>query len=239
MLTITHIASSSRGNCYLVSDGETKLLLEAGISMKRILQGVSFGLSSISGCLVTHEHGDHSKSVRELLKYGVDCYMSIGTSAKVICINPEEGTKPVPNNLFPVFHKHPFTIGTWTVMPFDTVHDAAEPMGFLLGSGHYKLLFATDTAFLPYKFKGLTHIMIECNYVPGILSASNISRTEKRRITFNHFGLDNVVRFLEDIDKDRLVEVHLLHLSDRNADENLIKESIEEVVDAKVVVAER
>ena len=237
MITITHIASGSSGNCYHVTDGITQLLLEAGIRYKTIQKKLNFAISELSGCLVTHEHGDHSKSAQELMRAGVDVYMSLGTYTGLFY---PDGSF-VPHRFKMIKSLEQFKIGTWTILPFDTVHDATEPLGFLLSSTATgeKLLFATDTAYLRFQFTALTHIMIECNYVPEILSASNISRTEKRRITFNHFGLDNVVKFLEDIDKDRLVEVHLLHLSDRNADENPIKERIEEVVDAKVVVAER
>ncbi|MBE6905334.1 MAG: MBL fold metallo-hydrolase [Ruminococcaceae bacterium] len=70
-MKIDVIASGSTGNCYLISDGKTKLMLECGIRFKKLQQAVGFTLSSISGCLITHEHKDHSHSVSDLLRMGI------------------------------------------------------------------------------------------------------------------------------------------------------------------------
>jgi len=70
-MTFTSLASSSHGNCYVVSDGKTTILLECGISFRRIKKGLGFDLSNIRACLVSHEHKDHAKSVMDFIKSGV------------------------------------------------------------------------------------------------------------------------------------------------------------------------
>ena len=161
MIGISPFASSSRGNCYYVSDGSTPLLLECGIKFKEIQIQLGFNTSRIAGCLISHEHGDHAKAVKDLAKAGVDCYMSHGT-AEALGISG--------HRVKIIKAKQQFEIGTWTILPFDTVHDAQEPLGFLLANRNgEKLLFATDTAYIRYRFQGLTHIMVEANYQADIL----------------------------------------------------------------------
>jgi phosphoribosyl 1,2-cyclic phosphodiesterase len=224
MLNITHIASGSSGNCYLVDDGKTSLLLEAGVNMMKLRKGVGFMVSAISGCLISHEHGDHAKSVRDAMKSGVPIYMSAGTFTAL-----HDGVGHFDAAI--VEHGDPFKIGSFDIMPFNVEHDAAEPLGFLIKSGFHKLLYATDTAFLRYRFPGLTHVMIECNYVPEVLDENvrngSVHPAQKKRVLFTHFGLDNVIEFLKDTDCARIVEVHLLHLSAGNSDENVIRSKIE------------
>lgn len=68
MIDIKVLASGSKGNCYLIDNGETKLLLDAGIPFNQIQIGCDFHVSDISGCLVSHRHGDHAKAIKDLLK---------------------------------------------------------------------------------------------------------------------------------------------------------------------------
>jgi len=153
MIDITALASGSTGNCYHVTDGKTRLLLECGIPYKRIQQGLNFQVSGVAGCLVTHEHKDHCKAVMDVLKAGIDVYLSYGTATAIYAGG---------HRLNIVKALEQFTVGTWTVLPFDTQHDAAEPLGFLLANQDGdKLLFATDTFYIKHRFNGLTHIMVE------------------------------------------------------------------------------
>ena len=78
-MDIKVLASGSRGNAYFVSDGVTPLLLECGIPIKQIRQGLNFGLSDVAACLISHEHKDYSKAIRDVLRMGVNIYTSKGT----------------------------------------------------------------------------------------------------------------------------------------------------------------
>ena len=233
MIDIKVLASSSRGNCYRVSDGNTPLLIEAGIPYKQIQQQVNYQLSGISGVLVTHEHMDHAKAVKDLVKAGIDCYMSEGT-ASAIGVTGHRIKTVTPNEKF--------SINTWTIMPFSTQHDAAEPLGFLLvNEAGDKLLFATDTYYIRYCFNNLNYIMVECNYSYDLLMANveagYIPESMKKRLLRSHFSLANVKEFLKANDLTKVQEIHLLHLSDGNSDAERFKREIQELTGKMVFVA--
>lgn len=232
-MEIKVLGSSSKGNCYLLDDGDTKIMLECGIRFKDIQHGFDYKMSEIAGCLITHEHGDHIKSLSEVLKAGINCYMSPGTAEA-------SGIKHHRIKSVPV--KVPFHIGSWRVMPFDVEHDVSEPFGFLLVSkrGH-KVLFLTDTYYCRYRFEGVTHLLIECNYSLPILEA-NIElgitpKGMKKRLLKSHFSLENVKEFLRVNDLSKVEEIHLLHLSDSNSDEALFKEEVARLTGKLVFIA--
>src|SRR5690554_6764762 len=104
MIDIQVLASSSRGNCYRITDGKTSLLLECGIKFKQIQVGLQFRLSEIVGCLVSHEHKDHCVAVQDVMRAGIDCYMSAGTAAAA-------GAKG--HRVKVIKAREQFTIGTW------------------------------------------------------------------------------------------------------------------------------
>ncbi len=234
MITFTVLASSSRGNCYHVTDGSTRLLLECGISFKEIQRKLDFQTSQIKCCLVSHEHKDHSKAVADMAKAGIDCYMSQGTAVAL----------GVSGHRIKVIQAHNvFRIGTWAILPFETQHDAAEPLGFLLiNRAGDKILFATDTYYIKYKFVGLTHIAIECNYALDILNANikagAVPDAMKNRLLQSHFSLGNVKEFLKANDLSLVTEIHLLHLSGDNSDASRFKREIQELTGKAVYVAD-
>lgn len=232
MIEITALASSSKGNCYRVTDGLTPLLLECGINYREIQKGFNFRMSEVAGCLITHEHGDHCKALKDVLKAGIDCYMSTGTAETI-------GIKH--HRLKTVKAQQQFTIGTWTILPFDVQHDVSEPYGFLLvNRAGEKLLFATDTYYIKYKFKGLTHVLVECNYSMEILNqnilAGFIPPVMKNRLLRSHFSLENVKEFLKANDLTKVQEIWLLHLSDSNSNAEQFKEEIMALTGRRVYV---
>jgi phosphoribosyl 1,2-cyclic phosphodiesterase len=232
MIEITALASSSKGNCYRVTDGNTPLLLECGINYRDIQKALHFQMSSIAGCLVTHEHNDHVKAIKDLLKAGIDVYASKGTFETLNLTHHR--TKSVKA-------REQFQIGTWTILPFEVEHDVSEPIGFLLANQQgEKLLFATDTYFIRYKFKGLTHIMVECNYSKDILNQNVadgfIDKGRKKRLMRSHFSLDNVKEFLKVNDLSKVQEIWLLHLSDTNSNSDLFKREVQELTGKMVLI---
>ncbi len=233
MIEFTPYASGSTGNCYKISDGRTPLLLECGIPYKEIQKNLKFRVSEIAGCLVSHEHQDHCKAVRDLMKAGIDCYMSKET-ADALGISG--------HRLSIIKAKQQFKIGTWTMLPFETQHDAQEPLGFLLANqAGDKLLYATDTYYIRYKFHGLTHITVECNYAADILKrnmeAGSVPKEMKNRLLKSHFGLENVKRFLQANDLSKVQEIWLLHLSNVNSDAERFKREIQELTGKMVFIA--
>ncbi|OLS39107.1 MBL fold metallo-hydrolase [Bacillus sp. MRMR6] len=232
MLDINAIATGSKGNAYLIDDGVTKLLLECGIAWKEIQKKLNFRTSEIKGCLVSHNHNDHSKSINDVMKAGIDVYASKGTFETLRINN---------HRVKPVKAREQFQIGTWTILPFEVEHDVSEPIGFLLANKQgEKVLFATDTYFIRYKFQGLTHVLVECNYSKEILNqnvaAGIIDKGRKKRLMRSHFSLENVKEFLKVNDLSKVQEIWLLHLSDTNSDADLFKREIQELTGKVVFV---
>ncbi len=232
-MKIKALASSSKGNCYWISDGNTAVLLECGLPLLEIQRALGFQLSKVAGCLVSHEHGDHAKAIRHVAKVGVDIFASSGTIAAVGL----EG-----HRLHVIRAREQFRLGTWTVLPFDTVHDATEPLGFLLASkSGEKLLFATDTAYIRYRFTNLTHLMIEANYhlpiLKAAIAAGLVDESVRRRILHSHMSLTTALEFLQANDLSKLQAIWLMHLSDFNSDAEMFKRAVQEVTGKPVYVA--
>lgn len=233
MIRFQSLASSSSGNCYHVTDGKSELLIEAGIRFQDIRKALDFRVSRLAGVLISHEHMDHSRAAADLAKAGVDIYASAGT----IVARGLSG-----HRVKPVEPKKQFTVGTWTIMPFDVEHDAEQPLGFLLANqAGEKLVFITDSYYCRYTFSGLTHIAVECNYSLAILdeniAAGRVHPAMRKRLLRSHFSLENVLDFLQANDLSRVEEIHLLHLSDQNSDEQLFKRRVQEVTGKPVYVA--
>lgn len=210
-LTFASLASSSKGNAYVVSDGDTTLLLECGLTFKELQKRLGYQVSGITACLVSHEHQDHAKSAAQLLKRGVPIYMSYGTAEK---------HKDDMDTAHLIQAGEELVFGALRVKAFRTFHNTPEPLGFLIWDTRTeeRLLFAVDTANLSVHVSGLTHIAVECNYEECLLAASQrITSSLKERIRHSHFEIDDVIRWLKKQDLSKVLVVYLLHLSAANS----------------------
>lgn len=231
MIQVKAYGSSSKGNSYVISDGQRSLMLEAGISLKK-MHDVDW--QSLDGCLITHEHGDHTNFAHQVIKQtGMDIYLSAGTQEVLNLPSYRIST------LKSLKEKN---IGNWKVLPFDVQHDVNEPLGFFIQSKDGdRLLFTTDTFYIKYKFPGITHLMIECNYSLDILEANidagRIDQFRKKRLIKSHFELGNVKKFIQSNDMSQLQEVWLLHLSDTNSDAERFKKEIQAITGVPVYIA--
>lgn len=219
------LASGSAGNCYqIATDSGSPLLLEAGIPLKKIREGLDFGLSRLAGCLVTHGHLDHAKSVKDLIRAGVDVYTTKGTI---------EALGLESHRLHSIEFRKWFRVEDWRVMAFPTVHDAPDSCSFLVCRDDERLLYLTDTAYSPFRFKGLTRLMIECNYDPEILKRNVeqglVDRAVMRRVIRNHMSLPRVKDFLRATDLSKVREIVLIHLSADNSHAERFKQEIQKL----------
>ena len=229
-MDIRAFGSGSAGNCYHISDGKTELLLEAGLPYRKIQKALDFGLSKISGCLISHSHADHARALHGLAGAGIDCWINQYTQdtmdAHGFRIHVAEGGKQ-------------FGIGSFTVKPFELQHDIPI-LGFLIASGDEKLVYITDSAYCRYTFPGLTHIMVEANYSKAILDANvangSIPAELRNRVLKTHFSIENVVEFLRANDLSKVREIFLLHMSDGNGDEIAFRREVEKLTGIMVKV---
>lgn len=209
------LASSSHGNVYIVSDKDTRILLECGVSYKKLKQLCGFTTADLAACLISHEHKDHSACVKDLIASGMPVYMSNGT-AEALAL---EG--PALDAAYAVEHGKQITIGTIDIVPFTTFHDAKEPLGFLLRSraDGDVLVFATDTVNLAYRFPGVNILAVEANYDKYILERSGKPEKVCHRITNTHMEIDVLCDYLRSLDLSTCREIYLLHLSDGTSHE--------------------
>lgn len=232
-MKIEAIASGSSGNCYKISNEDTTLLIECGIPYKKIQQALNFKTTDIDGVLVSHEHGDHSKACKDLIKAGVNLYMSKGTKeALKLDSHRIKSFKNFGDSYFDV------DIGSFKIKPFKTVHDAKEPVGFVIydSLAIEELVFITDTQYSIYSFSP-DYFMMEVNYVREAINKNDSLHPDLRaRIKENHMSLDTAINLLERSDLSRLKKIYVMHLSDANSDAEVIKYRLQELTGVAIEI---
>jgi phosphoribosyl 1,2-cyclic phosphodiesterase len=230
MVKITVLASGSSGNGYLLENDNSCLIIEAGVKLKEIKQALDYNMGKICGCIVTHEHKDHCGYIKEYIKNGIKCYMSGGT-ASAINIDSPYIKKIIP--------KCVFNVGEYKVLPFNTKHDCSEPVGYLINNAECgNILFATDTYYLPNKFKNLNHILIECNYSAELLE-EDLPKNRKKRLLTSHLSLETCIDALQANDLSKVQNVVLIHLSNNHSNATEFKERVESETGIPTTIAEK
>ena len=228
-MDIKVIASGSSGNAYLIGDGRTRLLLDAGIPFRRIQIGCGFRTSSIDGCLVTHRHGDHAAAVPKLIQRGITVYSNDNVAERYKGVQKLTERKEYP-------------IGTFRILPFMAEHDV-PCFGYQVTSEETgeKLVYITDSAYVRYTFTGLTHIMIEANYAEDIMIGNvrdgKVPLSLAARIAGTHMSIGTLLDLLRANDMTKVRQIYLLHLSDNNSDAEAFKKMVQQETGAEVYIA--
>lgn len=227
------ISSGSIGNCYVLESASETLLIECGIPFSEIKKGIDFDFNKLKGAIVSHSHNDHSKSMPELVRYGVKVYASEATHKEVGTIISHNATIIEP--------LQKFTVGSFTILPFEVKHDVPT-FGFLLYHIECgKVCFATDTYFIPQTFRGLNNIIVEANFCEEIINEKMGWKSEKRflrdRIIQSHFSLQNCKDFLKANDLSQVHNIVLIHLSDTNSDAKRFQREVSDLTGKTVTVA--
>ncbi len=224
------IATGSTGNCYFLETENETLILECGISDKRIKKALGFNISKVVGCLITHEHKDHSKSVNEIMKSGIDVYMSEGTASGI-----EFKDINYSHRLKYLKHSESYKIGKFLIVSFNTQHDVNEPLGFLIYHKEIgKVIFATDTYYLKSKFQNVDHILIECNYSEDVLPTLPAWRA---RTIKSHMSLETLKETLKTWNLEGTKDITLVHISHDNGNPDRFQKEIEEMTGIKTYAA--
>lgn len=232
-LEIQVLASSSEGNAYLIGDGVTQILIECGIPWNEIQKKTDFILPD--ACIVSHSHGDHAKSVKDLIRLGIPCHMSKATMGEI--------GGDLPDWLEPMEHRKIFGIGSFLVNPLQMEHDV-PCLGFYIYSQASKesLFFATDTCCIPYTFKGgLDYIMVEANYDIDILNDrimnGYLDPVMKNRLVKSHMEIGQTILWLRQQNLDRTKRIYLLHLSNGSANAAEFKNRVMECTGVPTTIA--
>lgn len=229
------LGSSSKGNCYILENDTEALVIECGVNFKLVKQALNFNMRKVVGCLLTHEHLDHSRYVEEFFKAGIDVWASKGTHDAIGTFNHHRARICWVETLF--------TCGTFTFKSFDVKHDAAEPRGYLIS--HLEtgtVLFLTDTYYSAYTFKGLNNIIVEANYSQAIIKSKQelglLPHFLKDRILESHMSLETCKDLLKANDLSQVNNIVLIHLSDGNSDAALFKKEVQELTGKTVHIAD-
>lgn len=225
---LTVLGSSSSGNSYILNINGEIMLIECGIPAKAILCALDYDLSNVSGCISTHLHHDHVNplTVKKLLSYGISVY------------GPQSVCEVYPK-CKRVEHLHKYKIGGFTVMPLRVPHGDCECFAYYINlPDGQTLFFATDLQELPWTINGIDVLMLECNYCDETVLNNLCNGADIHSQPDNHLSLEKAVEVTRRLYSAKLNKVILLHLSDGNSDENLIKRRFKEELCIDVLIAE-
>ena len=230
MLDINSLFSSSKGNSTYVFSDTTKLLVDIGVSSKRLvesLEGKNIKPEEIQAILITHEHSDHIKGIKVFVKkFNVPVFASEKTWGTLVSLEIPEHLK----NTFVVGKK--FHIGDICISPFSIPHDAIDPCGFSMTSGKNKVTVATDighlTPELLSKFEASDSILLEANHDVGMLRSGAYPYFLKERVIGNFGHLSNALsaEAVEYLIKKGTKKFILAHLSQENNIPELALETV-------------
>lgn len=226
MLRFKTYASGSSGNLYTISDGKTTIMIDPGISWKKIQKALDFRTSEITACLLDHEHRDHSFAVEDVARAGIDVFL-LPQTRKNLKLNGHR------------YHdlelKKTFQIGTIKIVSFPLQHDVPN-CGFLFqDQDGDKALFIVDTGYCRYRFKGLNIIALEANYSKKTM-AQGISPVYRQRLYKSHLSLENAIKLLQANDLSRVREVHLIHMSKMNSNPEFFKSEVQKATGKPVYI---
>lgn len=228
------IASGSSGNCIYVGSGCAHVLVDVGISGKKIeagLNSIDLTGKDIDGILVTHEHSDHIKGLGVIArKYGIPIYTTGGTAD---AMSRMSGLGKIPEGLIrEVREDEPFSIKDISIHPFTIPHDAAQPVGYRLECGGQSVGIATDLGkyneYIVENLQNLDAVLLEANHDIRMLQVGKYPYYLKQRILGDrgHLSNENAGRLLCRLLHDNLKAVFLGHLSKENNYEELAYETV-------------
>lgn len=228
-MRFTVIGSNSSGNAYLLESSTDTLLIECGVRFAAIKRALNFKISNVSA-IVSHAHGDHSKSIAETLKAGISVYSGIET-LKAKGVEGHHRAHVIEAN-------KTYSIGSFRVKPLPVNHDV-PCFCFLIQHTEMGLcVFLTDTVYSDYVFPGANHFLIECNHAVDILESGNSKQFLRDRIVQSHMNLDTCKDLLLANDLTSVNNIVLIHLSDTNSHARRFKKEIEGITGKQVSIAE-
>lgn len=252
------LASSSSGNCFVlefdINGRPTRIMVECGLPMSEIyskLNEIGIQLSSIDACLITHAHGDHSKSAQRLNKLGVHLFAHKKTF---------EALGIIGHNLI-VGEANKIARGI-AVMPFEVEHDIEGALGYVIKSPSECVIFIIDHKRFSQNLKNFKpdYVFIECNFddkmvyaqlseATKILNDENVTgsdrvqmQAKKKQLDRNinsHCSLRGTIKGLRKMNLSRCRTIFLTHLSDRYANEYKMKSTIEGIFHIRTYVCKK
>ncbi len=220
MLKLYSIISGSSGNCSLLTNGKTNILIDCGTSGKRIIEALSklsVNEKTLSAILITHEHIDHTKGAGILMRrLKVPVYATSGTirSTELGCVDD--------SLIHEITHDVTYDINGIGITPFSIPHDAADPCGFILNDGVSRIATATDIGIMTdailSRLYGCESVLLESNHDIDMLRYGDYPYALKQRILSDIGHLSNKAAAETALKLAENGTKHLMlgHLSDKN-----------------------
>lgn len=216
------ISTGSSGNCYILTDfSGQSLIIDAGVPIKDIKRGLDWNIKNVAGCILSHVHSDHFKSVKDLESIGIAVWKpSIEYETAITTMSKQMGN----------FNVSCFNLttldGKWT----HTNTDGSECpcYGFLITHKEMgKMLYITDTELIKWRFKDVNHILLGVNYDKDLVDMDN---PKANHVIRGHMSIDTACDFVKTNDSDSLQNVIMCHLSNENANADNFIEKMRKIV---------
>lgn len=211
--TLHCIASGSSGNSYVLTAGNDRLVLEAGVNIKVLLEVLGYNVDNVN-VLATHRHLDHAKYIPKYQHY----FTVYGSSD----LNERYG------DIRALEPKKRYRIGNFEVMPLSVEHGVPNFAYVIDHAEIGRLVFVTDCKAFPYVLKDCTHLLIECNFVEEVVIRNMLNNEDVRSQVDMHMELSETVEAVKRLQNPLLRNVILCHLSSSNADREIITERFEQ-----------
>lgn len=233
-MKLMSIASGSNGNCTYVGSDSTNILIDVGVSKKRIkegLEGIDVDFKDINGILITHEHSDHIKSIGVIARaYSIPIYSTSDTLNEIRnCRSLGDFDEGLLN---PVKPDERFAIGDIDIVPHSIWHDAVDPVCYSLFNRDKKISVATDIGnyddYLVNCLKDSDALLIESNHDLRMLQVGPYPYELKRRVMSDRGHLSNEAsgRLIKSLLNEHIKAIFLGHLSKENNYPELAYETV-------------
>lgn len=226
------LSSSSKGNITYIDCGKDKILIDVGLSMKKIeekLNDLNTSLSEINAIFITHEHTDHIMGLSVILKkYKIKTYIN-----KKSFIAIENKLDNVDKNLFNFIDEQDIKVGDVDIKSIKVSHDANNCFSYVLKYNEYKLTYITDTGYVNNVLKeamlNSNAIAIESNYDYEMLMLGSYPPIIKNRINGKkgHLSNDDCIKILYHTYSINLEKIYVLHISQENNNVEVVKDKFD------------
>lgn len=241
-MRICLLASGSKGNALLIESGQTRLLVDAGISARELrkrLELVGVAVESLSALLITHEHTDHVRGLGPLVRQlDLPVYLQTDLARQL----PDVGNSGCVREFVA---GEDFAVRDLLVRPFAITHDSLAPVGFTISGEHGKVGIATDlgvaTRLVSDCLRGCRALVLETNHDEEMLRDGPYPWPLKQRVRSSHGHLSNLAgsALLQELLWDGLETLFLGHLSETNNRPELALAAVNQVLDQQTICAPR
>lgn len=230
-MRIAILGSSSSGNSTFVEVGNNKILIDVGFSLKKIeekLLAIGESIKNINAVFITHEHGDHIKSLGPIIrKYDLDVYIHNDSFEYI-----KNKIGKYDENKIKILKERKIYLNNAYITNFDLEHDACHCLGYTFEENNKKFVYITDAGYVSkimiYNAQNADVIAIESNYDLDLLMNGPYPWDIKNRIKskYGHLSNQDTLNFLKKVYSEKLKKVFLMHLSNENNIEAIVVNNV-------------